>query len=188
MWVGLVAATLIVSLIYFTYWVPLRASNPAANTQQLPPSSSLAVLPLRDWSHSPEEYFSEAMTDALISSLAGVRALQVTSYTSVMRYKNTEDPITAIGRALGVAYIVEGSITRDDEHVRITVQLIDANTDTHVWSKAFDRPTPDLLSVQSEVAAAIAAQISDEMLPASPSRAGGLNPVAYEAYIAFAEP
>jgi len=183
LWVGLVAATLIISLIYFNYWVPLRESNPAANTQQLPPSSSLAVLPLRDWSHSPEEYFSEAMTDALISSLAGVRALQVTSYTSVMRYKNTEDPIPAIGRALGVAYIVEGSITRDDEHVRITVQLIDANTDTHVWSKAFDRPTPDLLSVQSEVAAAIAAQISDEMLPASPSRAGGLNPVAYEAYM-----
>ena len=183
LWVGLVAATFIISLIYFNYWVPLRESNPAANTQRLPPSSSIAVLPLRDWSPSPEEYFSEAMTDALISSLAKIRPLQVTSFTSVMRYKNTETPIPEIGRALGVAYILEGNITRDDEHVRITAQLIDAATDKHVWSRTFDRPTSDLLSMQREVVAAIAAQISDELLPSSQSRTGGVNPAAYEAYM-----
>ena len=104
------------------------------------------------------------MTDALISSLAEIRALRVTSFTSVMRYKNTETPMPEIGRALGVAYIVEGNITRDDEHVRITAQLINADADKHIWSKTFDRPTSDLLSVQIEVAAAIAAQISDELL------------------------
>lgn len=183
LWVGLVVATLVITAIYSTYWVPLRDSDPAAKTQQLPAPSSVAVLPLRDWSTLPEEYFSEAMTDALISSLARVRGLQVTSFTSVMRYKNTEDPIPVIGRALGVAYILEGSITREDEHVRITAQLIDANTDTHVWSKTFNRPILDLLSVQNEVAAAIAAQISGVMLPASQSGTSGLNPVAYEAYL-----
>ncbi len=182
-WVGLVVAMLVLTVIYSTYWVPLRESDPAADTQQLPPPSSIAVLPLRDWSTSPEEYFSAAMTDALISSLAQIRALRVTSLTSVMRYKNTETPIPEIGRALGVAYILEGSIFRDDEKVRITAQLIAADADKHVWSNTFDRSMPALLSVQSEIAAEIAAQISGELLPSSQSRAGGLSPAAYEAYM-----
>ena len=183
LWAGIVFATFIISLIFYTYWVPLRESNPAASTQQLPPSTSLAVLPLRDWSRIPEEYFSEAMTDVLISSLAEIGALRVTSLTSVMRYKNTEIPIPEIGRVLGVAYILEGSVIRDSEQVRITAQLIDANSDQHVWAKTFVRPSSDLLSVQSEVAAAIAAEISDEMLPASKSQTVGLNPAAYEAFL-----
>ena len=182
-WVGLVFATFIISIIYFTYWASLGEPIPTANTQQLPQSSSIAVLPLRDWSRLPEEYFSEAMTDAMISSLAEIGELRVTSLTSVMKYKNTEISIPEIGRALGVAYIVEGSVYRDGEHVRITAQLIDTNTDKHVWSKAFDRPVSDLLSVQSEVAAAIATQISDEMLPTSNSQPNRLNPAAYEAYM-----
>ncbi len=182
-WVGLVLATFIISFIYFTNWASLGEPIPTANTQQLPQSSSIAVLPLRDWSRLPEEYFSEAMTDAMISSLAEIGELRVTSLTSVMKYKNTEISIPEIGRALGVAYIVEGSVYRDGEHVRITAQLIDTNTDKHVWSKAFDRPVSDLLSVQSEVAAAIATQISDEMLPTSNSQPNRLNPAAYEAYM-----
>ncbi len=183
LWVGLVVAALVITFIYATYWEPLGVSNSAAKLQQMPTPSSVAVLPLRDWSPLPEDYFSEAMTDALISSLAKTRSLQVTSFTSVMRYQDTETPTPEIARTLGVAYIVEGSVFRDNEHVRITAQLIDANTDTHIWSKTFDRPTPNLLSVQSEVAAAIAAQISDEMLPASKSPSDGLNPAAYEAYM-----
>lgn len=183
LWTGLVVATLVIMFIYSSYWAPLRESDPAVKTQQLPPPTSLAVLPLRDWSRLPEEYFSEAMTDALISSLAEIRALQVTSFTSVMRYKNTETPISEIGRALGVAYIVEGNILRDEEHVRITAQLIAADADKQLWSKTFDRPVSDLMSVQSEVATAISAQISDELLPSSQSRAIGLNPAAYEAYL-----
>ncbi len=117
------------------------------------------MLPLRDWSSSPEEYFSEAMTDALISSLAEMRSLRVTSLTSVMRYGNTEIPITEIARTLGVAYIVEGSVYRDDENLRITAQLIAADSDTHLWAKTFDRETSDLLLVQSEIAVEIAKQI-----------------------------
>jgi|GEM_PF-558711 len=183
LWIGLVVTTLVIVLIYSAYWAPLRKSDLAAKTQQLSPPTSLAVLPLRDWSRLPEEYFSEAMTDALISSLAEIRALQVTSFTSVMRYKNTETPISEIGRALGVAYIVEGNILRDEERVRITAQLIAADADKQLWSKTFDRPVSDLASVQSEVATAISAQISDELLPSSQSRATGLNPAAYEAYM-----
>ena len=183
MWVGLVVATLIIVLIYSGYRAPQQESAPAVKSQQLPPPSSIAVLPLRDWSRIPEEYFSEAVTDALISSLAEIGSLRVTSLTSVMRYKNTEIPIPEIGRVLGVAYILEGSVLREDEQVRLTAQLIDAITDKHVWSKTFYRPTPELRSVQSEIAAAIAAQISDEMLPTPQSHPGGLNPVAYEAFL-----
>jgi len=163
MWPGFGVATLIVVFIYSFYWAPRQKLETSVKNQFVPPPSSIAVLPLRDWSRLPEEFFSEAMTDALISSLAEIRTLRVTSLTSIMRYKNTEIPIPEIGRALGVAYILEGSVFRDVEQVRLTAQLIDANTDKHVWSKTFDRPSPDLLSVQSEVAAAIAAQISDEM-------------------------
>lgn len=183
LWVGLVFATFIISLIYFTYWVPSRESNPVATTQQLPPANSLAVLPLRDWSRIPEEYFSEAMTDALISSLAGIGALRVTSLTSVMRYMNTEIPIPEIGRVLGVAYILEGSVIRDSEQVRITAQLIEAESDKHVWSKTYERTASDLMSVQSEIAAAVAAQISNELFPTSQSQQKELNPAAYEAFM-----
>jgi TolB-like protein len=180
---GFVVATSIFALIFFNYWMPRQAPNPAASSQQLPPSSSIAVLPLRDWSRTPEEYFSEAMTDALISSLAEIGSLRVTSLTSVMRYQNTETPIPEIGRVLGVAYILEGSVTRDGERVRIIAQLIQAESDEHVWSKTFDRTASDLLSVQSEVAVAIAALVSDEIIPASQTQPEGLNPVAYEAFL-----
>ena len=183
LWVGLAVATLVITLLFSIYWQPLRESDRASTTQDMPSPSSLAVLPLRDWSPVPEDYFSESITDALISSLAQIQALRVTSFTSVLRYKNTEIPIPEIGRALGVAYIVEGSILRDDEHVRITAQLIAADTDEHVWSKTYDRPTTDLRSVQSEVAAAIAAQISNKLLPSSRLRTRELNPAAYEAYL-----
>lgn len=183
LWAGFIGAALVIMFIYSTYRVPQRESNLAVKTQQLPSPLSLAVLPLRDWSHLPDEYLSEAMTDALISSLAEIQALRVTSLTSVLRYKNTEVSIPEIGRALGVAYIVEGSIFREDEHVRITAQLIAADTDKHIWSTTLDRSMPNLLSMQSDVAAAIAAQISDELLPSSQSRVGGLNPAAYEAYM-----
>jgi len=185
LWAGLVFfSTLIISsLIFFSYRIPFLEPNPAKNTSQLANKPSIAVLPLRDWSRLPEEYFSQAMTDAMISSLAEIGVLHVTSLTSVMKYKNTEVSIPEIGRELGVEYIVEGSVYRDGENVRITAQLIDTKTDKHVWSRAFERPMSDLLSVQSEVAAAIGAQISDEMSPASNSNPKRLNPAAYEAYM-----
>ena len=163
-WAGFVVAALFIVFIFSIYWAPQQKLEASVKNQFVPPPSSIAVLPLRDWSRIPEEYFSEAMTDALISSLAGINTMHVTSLTSVMRYKNTEIPIPEIGRVLGVAYILEGSVFRDVEQVRLTAQLIDTNTDKHVWAKTFDRLSPDLLSVQSEVAAAIAAQISDQVL------------------------
>ena len=183
LWAALAIATVTVSLIILNNLAEDRDSESSTAIQPAPPQNSVAVLPLRDWSSSPEEYFSEAMTDALITSLAELRSLRVTSLTSVMRYGNTEIPITEIARTLGVAYIVEGSVFRDDQNLRITAQLIAADSDTHLWAKTFDRETSDLLLVQSEIAVEIAKQISEELLPASQSRVQHVNPAAHEAFL-----
>ena len=182
-WAGLAIAAIVITSIYFTFSTLLRESELPTATEQIPPPTSLAVLPLRDFSSSSDEYFSQAMTDALISSLAETKALRVTSLTSVLGYEDTQIPIPEIGRALGVAYIVEGSIYRDDEDVRITAQLIAAEADEHVWSATFDRSALDLMSMQTEVSAEIAAQVSDELLPRSNLSARGVNPAAYEAFM-----
>lgn len=179
----LAIAALLISTVYFANRITSPDSTVTTEVVQLPPPSSLAVLPLRDWSSLPEEYFSEAMTDALISSLAELPELRVISLTSIMNYQDTAVSIPEIGRALGVAYIVEGSISRDEENVRVTAQLVVADTDERVWSNTFDRPVQELLSVQSEVANAIAAQISYELSPAQQLPERNLNPAAYEAYM-----
>ena len=183
LWLALATAAVAVPLIILTNLAENRDSERSTAILAAPPQHSIAVLPLRDWSSSPEEYFSEAMTDALITSLAELRSLRVTSLTSVMRYGNTDIPLIEIGRTLGVAYIVEGSVLRDGQNLRITAQLIAADTDTHIWAKTFDRETSDLLLVQSEIAAEIAKQISEELLPASQSRVEQLNPAAHEAFL-----
>lgn len=182
-WLGIAIAVLIAVLVFSTYQVSQRDPNSLAVMQQLPAPLSIAVLPLRDWSRLSDDYFSESMTDALISSLAEVRALRVTSLTSVMRYKDTDIPIAEIGRTLGVAYVVEGSLYREEDSVRITAQLIATNADEYIWSSTFERPMVDLFSMQNEVATAVAAQISDELLPSSQQRVEGKKPAAYDAYL-----
>lgn len=143
---------------------------------------SVAVLPLRDRSNVPEDYFSEAMTDAIISSLAKTGALRVTSMASGMQFRDSDMPMSSIGNALGVAYLVEGSIYRNEENVRITAQLISTNNDEQVWSTTFDRPASDLVLIQNEIATAIADQISGKLTPQG-SVGTELNPAAYEAYL-----
>lgn len=182
-WAGSVAAALVVIGLTLAYFLLEKESTSTVNYQIPPSPNSIAVLPLRDWSRIPEAYFSDAMTDALISALAEVDNLQVTSLTSIMRYKSTEIPIPEIGRALGAAYILEGSVFRDADRARITAQLIEADTDKHVWSRTFDRPLSDLFSVQTEVAAAVAAQISNKLVSTPVSDSRDINPVAYEAFL-----
>ena len=182
LWMLGVGAVLLVLAVSYSYRTS-EESIASVSPPLAPMAYSLAVLPLRDWSSAPEEYFSEAMTDALISSLAETRKLRVTSLTSVMRYNDTEIPLPEIARSLDVAYLVEGSVMRDDNLVRITAQLIAAGSDTHVWSETYDRPAENLMAVQREVADEIAEQISTELIPSAPGRAQLRNPAAYEAYL-----
>jgi serine/threonine protein kinase/tetratricopeptide (TPR) repeat protein len=148
---------------------------------------SLAVLPLQNLSGDPEqEFFADGMTEALITSLAKVGAIKVISRTSVMRYKGTSHSIPEIARELNVDGIVEGSVFRADDQVRITVQLIEAATDQHIWAESYERELREVLSLQNEVARAIINDVKGALTPEEQSRLATARPVdpdAYEAYL-----
>jgi len=149
--------------------------------------SSIAVLPLTNLSHDPdEEYFSDGMTEALIAELAKVRALKVISRTSAMRFKNSDKPLPEIARELGVDVIVEGSVQRFGDQVRITAQLIDATSDLHLWAETYDRSITNVLALQVEVARAIVDQVKVKLTYQEEARLvvnQKVNPVALDAYL-----
>jgi TolB-like protein/Flp pilus assembly protein TadD len=144
---------------------------------------SLAVLPLDNLSEdSGDEYFSDGMTEALIGELAQIGALRVISRTSVMQYKDARKPLPEIARELDVDAIVEGSVLRAGDRVRITAQLIHAPTDRHLWAKSYERDLSDVLTLQREVAESIARQVHAELRPtgAPPTQ---VRPDVHEAYL-----
>jgi TolB-like protein len=121
---------------------------------------SVAVLPFTNLSDDPEqEYFSEGVVDAILNYLFKVGELKVKSSTSTKRYKNPDQSLKEIARELGVSYILEGSVQKIGNNVRITAQLIDAQTDVHVWSEIYDRDISDIFSIQSEVAQNVAREL-----------------------------
>ena len=151
------------------------------------PIHSLAVLPLENLSGDPnQEYFADGMTDELITELAKIGALRVISRTSSMRYKRTQKPLAEIARELNVDAVVEGTVMRSGDKVRITAQLIHAPTDRHLWAESYARDLRDVLVVEDEVAQAIARQIQIKVLPEEQARLAGarpINPEAHELYL-----
>jgi TolB-like protein/DNA-binding winged helix-turn-helix (wHTH) protein/Tfp pilus assembly protein PilF len=151
----------------------------AANKQR----RSVAVLPLQNLTGDPaQDYFADGMTDELTTDLAQLGDLRVISRTSAMHYKGGNKTAPQIGRELGVDSLVEGSVQRDGNHVRIHAQLIDCATDRHLWAQTYDRDMNDPLSLQSEAAREIAGQIQGTVEP-QPSSARSVKPEAYEAYL-----
>jgi TolB-like protein/DNA-binding winged helix-turn-helix (wHTH) protein/Tfp pilus assembly protein PilF len=148
------------------------------------PIRSLAVLPLVNLSGDPgEEYFADGLTDELITDLASIQNLRVVSRTSVMADKDTHKTLRQIADELRVDAVVEGSVVRSGDRVRITAQLIDARSDKHLWARSFEGPANDVLSLQDNVARQIAEQARVALAPAS-NRAGvNLDPAAYDAYL-----
>jgi serine/threonine protein kinase len=153
-----------------------------------PRFSSLAVLPLANLSGDPQqEYFADGMTEELISDLGPISALRVISRTSVLRYKGTQKPVPEVARELGVDAIVEGSVRRAGDRVRISARLIDGKSDGEVWSKTYEREVTDVLNLQREVAIDIAEMIRIEVTPnehqrmTRPDRA--VNPEANDLYL-----
>jgi TolB-like protein/DNA-binding winged helix-turn-helix (wHTH) protein/Flp pilus assembly protein TadD len=148
---------------------------------------SLAVLPLESLSSdASQDYFADGMTDELISDLGQIRALRVISRTSVMAYKHARKPLPEIARELGVDAVVEGTVLRSGDQVRITAQLIEAATDKHLWSRSYEGQLRDTLALQNQVAQAIADQIrinlnSQERAALKTVRV--VNPQAYESYL-----
>jgi TolB-like protein/DNA-binding winged helix-turn-helix (wHTH) protein len=143
---------------------------------------SLAVLPLNNLSGDPgQEYFADGMTDELITELARIPNLRVVSRTSVMADKGSRRSLPDIARELDVDAIVEGSIVRSNDRIRITAQLIDARTDRHLWAQSFEGPATDVLSLQDSVAQQIATQARLVLTPSSPRPP--VNPAAHDAYL-----
>jgi TolB-like protein/DNA-binding winged helix-turn-helix (wHTH) protein/Tfp pilus assembly protein PilF len=148
---------------------------------------SLAVLPLESLSNDPsQDYFADGMTDELISDLGQISALRVISRTSVMTYKHARKPLPQIARELNVDAVVEGTVLRSGDQVRITAQLIEASTDKHLWSQSYQGELRDTLALQSKVAGAIAEQIRINLNPqeqAALKTTKVVNPQAYESYL-----
>src|SRR5579859_921152 len=148
---------------------------------------SIAVLPLANLSGDPsQDYFAEGMTDQLITDLAKIGSLRVVSRTSVMRYKGTKKGLPEIANELNVDAIVEGSVVRSGQKVRITAQLLHGPTDKHLWADSYERDLGDVLRLQSDVAEAIAGQVRAELSPQLKVQlrsARPINPEAYEPYL-----
>jgi TolB-like protein/Flp pilus assembly protein TadD len=142
-------------------------SKPARSLQIIPPpEKSIAVLPFDNFSGDAQNaYFADGIQDDILSSLARVADLKVTSRTSVRQYKTGTRNLREIGEALGVAYILEGSVRRESNRVRINAQLIDARTDQHVWNDTYDREITDLFGLQSELARRITFALRANLSP-----------------------
>jgi TolB-like protein/DNA-binding winged helix-turn-helix (wHTH) protein/Tfp pilus assembly protein PilF len=178
---GIVALALVLSLaILCVLFVRSRGHRSAA-------IRSLAVLPLENLSgDAAQSYFSDGMTDELITDLAQISALRVISRTSVMTYKGAHKTLPQIARELNVDAVVEGTVLRAGDRVRITAQLIDASTDKHIWSQSYEGDLRDTLALQDQVARAIAEQIQINLTPreqAALKSVRVVNPESYESYL-----
>jgi len=152
-----------------------------------PDIHSLAVLPLRNLSGDPaQEYLADGLTEELVTDLAQLHGLRVISRTSVMPYKATEKKLPEIARELSVDAMVEGSIVRSGDRVRVTAQLVEARHDAHLWAASYDSDLHDLLSIQSSIAQAIADQVRATLTPREKlrlARVRQVSPEAHEAYL-----
>jgi len=184
---GLAAAVLLIALLVtgpsrVWYWLSGRT--------EVPRIRSIAVLPLKNLSGDPgQEYFAEGMTEELITDLSQISSLKVISRTSSEVYANTHKPLPQIAHELNVDAIVEGSVQRSDGQVRITAQLIYAAEDKNLWAQTYVRDAQSAITLQSEVAAAIADHVEQALLPPGLSapvrstRTGPANPEAYDLYL-----
>ena len=161
----------------------LLASLGARHGAPVPKIESIAVLPLENLSHDPEqEYFADGMTEELITNLGKVSALRVISRQSTMRYKGSKKPLPEIARELNVDAVVEGTVWRSGNRVRITANLLHAPTDRHLWAETYERDLGDVLSLQSEVARAIAHEVQAKLTPQEQARLATARPVNPEVH------
>jgi TolB-like protein/Tfp pilus assembly protein PilF len=180
-WIAL-AAVVVLGLLAAAYFMSRGLPGNAVQ----PKIASLAVLPLKNLSADPtQEYLGDGMTDALIDRLSRMHNLRVISRTSVMQFKNPRISVPDIARLLHVDAIVEGSVMRQGNRIRVTAQLIRGSTDEHFWSETYDRELRDVFAVQSELAQAIAEKIQVTATGAEHARLTAARPVAPEVYESY---
>jgi TolB-like protein/DNA-binding winged helix-turn-helix (wHTH) protein len=154
-----VTSGLVVALMAASVWAWQRWRERTPQLQSLPHITSLAVLPLANLSGDPsQDYLADGMTDELTTDLARISSLRVISESSAMRYRGTHQSLRQISQELDVDAVVEGSIARSGDHVRVTAQLIDAKRDRHLWAQSYDRQASDVLGLQRDLSRAIASQ------------------------------
>ena len=182
----MLGTAMVLVLLILVVWIFFWRSRQRANTLSLPPVRSLAVLPLENLSSDSQDYFADGMTDELITNLAQISALRVISRTSVMPYKGVRKPLPLIARELNVDAVVEGTVLRSGQQVRITAQLIRAPADKHLWAESYEGDLRDTLALQKKVARAIAEQIRIQLTPQEETvlhNVNAVNPEAYEDYL-----
>lgn len=185
-WVLGAAAVAVVAALAFWFQrsAPFRLGPSEALASKI---RSLAILPLDNLTGDPEqEYFADGMTAAMMTEISKIGSVRVISKRSVMRYKDGDTPIAEIARALGVDGVIEGSVMRSRDQVRIAAQLIHAGTDTQVWAEDYDGTVEDILVLQSSVARDIAREIAVTLTPEAEARLASGNRVnakTYEAYL-----
>ena len=174
------AAAIVLLLLsaFAFYWIGVKKA-----TVPRPGFKSVAVLPLQNFSADPEqEYFADGMTEAVIADLAKIKAMKVISRTSVMPYKNSKKSLREIAKELRADAVIEGSVMRSADRVRITVQLIDASSDQHLWAESYERDLKNVFGLQGEVAQAIAQQVRVVITPVEQARLVKERPVDPEVY------
>jgi TolB-like protein len=173
---ALIAALSILGWLYF----PTQGEADAGGEFT---KNSIAVLPFANMSNDPEqEYFSDGMTEQIITNLAHINSLKVIARTSVMKYKKTEKTIAEIGEDLNVTHVLEGSIRRSGDRIRVTAQLISAEDETHLWAQDYERPIADIFTVQDEVSIAIASSLERRLTPRDYETIKSERPSNIEAY------
>jgi TolB-like protein/Tfp pilus assembly protein PilF len=178
-----VAATVAIALAVTVAYVMRRGHTVVVAHPKI---SSLAVLPLKNMTGDPsQEYLADGMTDALIGRLSSIHDLRVISRTSVMRFKNPQISVPEIAKTLNVDAIVEGSLMRDGNRIRVTAQMIRASTDEHFWSQTYDRELRDVFTVESELAQSIAQKVEATATGAEHERLTAARPVAPEVYESY---
>ena len=180
---GVLAAALVLVLV--GWLVRHRLKLPTA---QLAPEAihSLAVLPLENLSRDPEqEYFADGLTDALITDLGKIATLRVISRTSVTQYKGAKKRLPQIARELNVDAVVEGTVLRSGDRVRVTAQLLDARTDRHLWAESYERDAGEIIPLEEQTALAIAHEVSGRLTTDEETRLASTRPVNAQAYDAY---
>jgi len=180
-----ISAIVLASAVILWSLMSLYIHEVSASKSRSRQITSLVVLPLENVSgDSSQDYFADGMTDELIARLAKIRSLRVISRTTAMAYKDSRKPLSEIARDLRVDAVVEGTVLRAGNRVRITAELVQVSTDHHLWAETYESPVGDILTLQGQVASAIVGQISVKLAPEDQTRlantAAHVNPEAYE--------
>jgi TolB-like protein/predicted Ser/Thr protein kinase/Flp pilus assembly protein TadD len=181
-WLAVAAVVAVLLTAVLLYWRVNRA--PLAGLSEI---KSLAVLPLENLSGDPaQDYFADGMTESLIAGLAKVGALRVSPRTSVLQYQKARKPLADIARELNVDAVIEGSVQRFGEQVKITARLIHAPSERHLWDETYERNLRDALALQNEIARAVIQQVQIKLTPQEQTQmasVGPVNPAAYDDYL-----